>query len=889
MQKSRSKFFVLFSPLIVIILLCGIYALNGIFPFGNKSVAWCDLNQQTIPLLMNLKDILCGNSDLFYSTANGGGMNFWGVFLFFLASPFYLLVAFIEKQDINYFVNFLLILKLALCGFTGSLYLNIRYRRLKKEYVVFFGVVYALCNFGLMYYQTLVWLDTMYMFPLLLLSLDRLCISRKPGLYIIVLSAMVITNYYLSLMTVIYLVISVPLYITIKCPRQNRKAVSLMFILSSIACAMITAPVWLCSLIQVGESARSLNNLEIFMFTPLLYSFKDKLCIIGGTAFLFVTLLPLLGSRLKQKPSLRYNLTVLALLIIPVLTDPVNKIWHGGGYQSFPLRFGYMIVFTLLLISAEVLCSLSDTRKSIPTYTAISFIFAGVLVFASVFVISKQKNKLLSYMSSLNISADFFRIVFGIFLFAFCAYTLFLMLYRKGFISGRIFFVLVCVAFSAEFFMNGSVFIGFPSTENSIIGQTAEIEGLVPENGYYRVKNEKKYTHVNLIGGAGYNSYSHYTSLTPEDYMFAMKKLGYSSYWMEVGSSGGTVMTDALLGNRYSVGTEYDFGSYHTVIAETELFTIAENSFYVPAGIISSIPPQQSEELVLTDRVSVQRQVAEHFFGNDDMIISYEPDYVIDGEYVYTDNRCRISASEPELANCRLMYEIDVKGHEVLYLDLFDRLSNNVTEPIYNSVKVTVNGVIAEESYPNKITNGFLKLGEFEDETVQIILTFLKDVEVSSFGIFGTELDILHNELEMLRTTAPDVSGNRITVSTEAGENEYLYLAVPWNSGFKACNNGRETTLYKVNDSFCAVELSPGQNSIELVFYPEGLGISLLLCLGGIVFAIFIVKSVKISTLKKAGQISLILCKAVFMLILIIIYIIPVIIYLAGVIIRLGA
>ena len=113
MQKSKSKYFVLFSPLIIIIMLCGVYAFNGIFPFGNKSVAWCDLNQQTIPLMMDLKDILSGNSDLFYSTANGGGMNFWGVFLFFLASPLYLLVVFVEKQDISLFVNFLLILKLS--------------------------------------------------------------------------------------------------------------------------------------------------------------------------------------------------------------------------------------------------------------------------------------------------------------------------------------------------------------------------------------------------------------------------------------------------------------------------------------------------------------------------------------------------------------------------------------------------------------------------------------------------------------------------------------------------------------------------------------------------------------------------------------------------------
>ena len=47
---------------------------------------------------------------------------------------------------------------------------------------------------------------------------------------------------------------------------------------------------------------------------------------------------------------------------------------------------------------------------------------------------------------------------------------------------------------------------------------------------------DKKYFDVNMVGALGYNSLSHYASFTNESYMFTMKKLGYSSYWMEVNS-----------------------------------------------------------------------------------------------------------------------------------------------------------------------------------------------------------------------------------------------------------------------------------------------------------------------------------------------------------------
>ena len=58
------------------------------------------------------------------------------------------------------------------------------------------------------------------------------------------------------------------------------------------------------------------------------------------------------------------------------------------------------------------------------------------------------------------------------------------------------------------------------------------------------------------MGALGYDTLAHYTSLTDGDYIFALKKLGYSSYWMEVCSNGGTRITDAVLANKYTVGSK---------------------------------------------------------------------------------------------------------------------------------------------------------------------------------------------------------------------------------------------------------------------------------------------------------------------------------------------
>ena len=69
------------------------------------------------------------------------------------------------------------------------------------------------------------------------------------------------------------------------------------------------------------------------------------------------------------------------------------------------------------------------------------------------------------------------------------------------------------------------------------------------------MKNDKKYFDVNLVGAMGYATLNHYTSLISKDYLYCLKKLGYSSYWMEMNSSGGTILTDAILANKYIITT----------------------------------------------------------------------------------------------------------------------------------------------------------------------------------------------------------------------------------------------------------------------------------------------------------------------------------------------
>lgn len=116
--------------------LCGIFFVFELYPFGGKSLAWGDMSQQVIPLLMELKDILAGRAGWFLNLQNAGGMSFWGVFFFFLASPFSFLVIFVEKASIYYLVNIMVIGKLSLASASAGCFFQREVPGLDRKSVV---------------------------------------------------------------------------------------------------------------------------------------------------------------------------------------------------------------------------------------------------------------------------------------------------------------------------------------------------------------------------------------------------------------------------------------------------------------------------------------------------------------------------------------------------------------------------------------------------------------------------------------------------------------------------------------------------------------------------------------------------------------------------------
>lgn len=879
MTTKKERICGMLLPPVVILVAVGVFfAVFGIFPFGSKTVSWCDMNQQTVPLLMDLKDILNGRGSLFYSTGNAGGMNFWGVFLFFIASPMYLTVKFVEKSHIIYLVNILLAVKLALSAFTAAIYFIISHKKLNIRGVVLLSVMYALCGYGMMNYQTLVWLDIMCLFPLLVLSVRRMCCQHKPALYFAVLTAMMLINYYLSFMVVIYLMIAVPLFIFMICNPAERKRASSLFVISSFLAMLVTAPVWLCSFLQISSSARGENSFSSLLYKPFFESTGDKFAIVMCTAMCIAVIPFFIKNRICRDRQVKYSIILLIFLAVPVFADPVNKIWHTGSYQCFPFRYGFIVIFTMLTLVAHYLEYAEYVSKGSAGFSAVMILLAAVFFGVAVYTVRVKKQTLLSYVNTLHISSDAFKILFALAMFACMLYIICFMLLGHKFISRNVFYLVASMVFVTEFSVSFAVNVGYGSNSGDIFRTSSSLESRSDSDELVRMKSEKKYLHVNMLGGLGYDSMAHYTSLTSEQYMYAMKKLGYSSYWMEVGSNGGTCLTDALLAVGYSIGSYFDFKSYQHILDTEGVLKIAENTICATAGITGKKSPEEMKNLDYTDRFSVQKQLAENIFGTDEMLHKYNISYVDNGTVTYENGKYNIQADDPDMSRCQIRYSAAVSGHQILYFDIFDSLNNRISESFYNSVKVYVNGNCITSEFPSQKNNGMLCLGEFENETAEIMLVMTHDVSVKSFGVFGIDTDSLKKNVSELGGCTLHTDKNVITAKCISSDNEtYLYLSVPYEKGLTGFINGKKTEIYRINDSFCAVKLESGTNKIKLKFIPPGMNAGIIMAVSGIVLALICktgeVK--KIFSLPAFGTISYKLCLICFYGVLAAVYIAP--------------
>lgn len=792
--------------LLTALALCVVYLWFGLFPFGEKTLAWGDMKQQVIPLMLEFKDILAGKSGFLLNFQNAGGMSFWGVFFFFLSSPFSFLVAFIEKGDIYFLINLLVLVKLALSAASSSFFFREEQPNLETRLHLFFCVSYAFCGYGLLYYQNIVWLDVLCLFPVLMAGFRRVIHECKGVLFTASLTAMIVINYYLSYMVLLALILMAALFAKNCVPREKRGEVSGKIGICALLSLLLTAVVWLPSLLQCLRSARTSQGLiETIqsggIFTELSTTLPILLCTAAAVAF--PALLPLFPATPKRKTLLQLFL----LASLPLFLEPVNKLWHTGSYQAFPARYGYIPLFLALWCMADLFGDTPIVTGNAPGRPGRNVLLAlatALLPVAGVLILGLNFENITSYTSTLWFDNTSFLFLALFALLAAFIVWLGVFLWRKGKVGKALLSWALLATCLVQGIFHAFVLIGpaaaVPERGRAIL----ETEDTIADPGLYRVKQDSKFCDVNLLGAAGFLTLNHYTSLTDEKYLHAVKKLGYSSYWMETSACCGTEFSDCLLSNKYSLTRDLKW----------EKTQSGDLGYILPAGILPEALPDG-------DRFSLQNSLFWRMTGSrSDIFLDYEPTKLQGAAIEAEGGRTRLKRTSDAAL---LRYEIQVSERQILYFDAFDENTNRLREPINNAFRVTVNGKTIADSYPTQDCNGILKLGEFENETVSVDIQVSRNVDcLRSFGVSGLQCDKLQSFTENLKNGNLYIEKSHVWGTAEAGVGESLFLTIPYAPGMRITVNQKSVEPRIVLDCFLEIPLKRGKNEIELSLIPQG-------------------------------------------------------------------
>lgn len=566
MDKRKKIIFLLATGAVTLVAFCAVFILDGFFPFGNGSTIALDLHSQYTPLLYRFYDIVTGSKGVAVDFHIAGGMNIFADSATELLNPVNYLLLLFGRENIYLAVNIMLMVYGLLASMSAFGVLDYLFPS-KKYLNMVLSVSYALSFFAAYQFEIIRWMFPMALFPLIFLSLLWLLHKKKPVLFIILIAYQLMLSLQLGIQTLGFsLVISIFYLYKEKKNNQSTGYKSFILIISVILAVLISAIVLIPEIINLMSSSRSLENSVITNIVTS-HGFDDILerilevispVVLGLFVVLFIRLK---GKRKDVYRENRFMFYPLFLLLITVLFEPSNLIWHLGSYKCFPVRFGYMVLF----YSIYLLRFLFEKVPSENEKTEIKKIKIGKLVLSLLAVVLSITVLGFAYVNRLDFSQAFATLAIS-----------YLCIKETMWFCGMMILLsaaVVLCAVNTHFEKKGlSRYILILIT--MISGMVMYISVLFPQTSLARTYDEKAYEVMNESPNAGdskadsftihvrdnnklplnaalvtneYSMTAYIPSGEGKKYSEGMKDLSYATPWISVRSNGGSTLSDMVL------------------------------------------------------------------------------------------------------------------------------------------------------------------------------------------------------------------------------------------------------------------------------------------------------------------------------------------------------
>lgn len=183
-------------------------AAGHVYPFGDNSFLTNDLKYQYIDFFAWFRRVLLGEASLRYSFSQGLGMNTWGLYSYYLASPFNLLCALFPADKLTLFVFVISALKLGCIHISSAWYVQKRFG-LPKPAAFLLSLSFTFCSWTISNLRNPLWIDCLIMLPICAYGCHELIRKQRMIRLVIATALNVMFCWYTAYISILFLCIFV--------------------------------------------------------------------------------------------------------------------------------------------------------------------------------------------------------------------------------------------------------------------------------------------------------------------------------------------------------------------------------------------------------------------------------------------------------------------------------------------------------------------------------------------------------------------------------------------------------------------------------------------------------------------------------------------------------
>lgn len=840
--KKNNKIIYVLSFLITLGLLCIIFMIKGIAPFGNRSLACNDGTLQYIDFFAYLKNVLIGSNNLGYTFSKTLGGTSFALFTYYLASPFNVLVVFFDKSNMNTFFDLLVALKLATASATMAFFLRKRFAFCigesvyKKGAILLLGICYGLSQYEIAQSSNIMWLDGAYMLPLILLGIYELVWNGRSWKLTIFVALSIIFNWYTGgincIFTAFWLCLELLLFWQNKSRRKSLKQIFIkvfQYGYSMIIGVLLSACLFLPTVKIMGSNSKGhlewglLKDWSFFGdFSTIIKGYS-----IGGISDLgFVSLfcgsiiiigvIALIVSRgieIKKKVILVVTLVVSLLFFYWKPFYTFFSLFKSEGCYHY--RYSYLGIVTLIFIATYYLVSVKKKKTS--SIILSSCIFIALIVLLNVIKKTQNWQNVWITVGALTITSLLI-----------CLFVKQKSIKRKRAVSVLIaLIVLFELTYNANLLYEKYSVNNVKDYKNYVYNNSKQIDQIKKDKSFYRINQtgfrqnpeDHSYGAYNESLVYNYCSMAGYSSCPDGNQLDFLDRMGYRNESGTFNVAGVSVLsTDSLLGVKYIISKNTTNGLKKTDITDYNNKAVFANPYYFP--------------------ISFKYKKIDKSIKYNDNTFEYQNSIyrALSGEKV--DIFKKLSITKEIKTDSKRVYCFDnVKGNYVLY--------GNIIWSKDLRAKLNVNGQYT------------IPYAQFSSQSVFYIpikgkksyleLEFNKNKKANLVPqIYALDLDKLKRITNTIRGKRAEkliIENGKANISVTADDNnDRLFISIPSDPGWEIKVNGiKKDNVDVFEDCFYSIPLEKGINKIEMSYSVPSLPMGIALSFIGILLLIITV------------------------------------------------